>query len=296
MFRAFFAGADWQQVMPGVDFCRLHQETLSCTTPLPAQLALRTAEIFFCLQGHLSLQYRNGQHGHLEPENILLLSSCDHLHHAEITAPLDGFCLHIDETTAKSSFLNLCQAYGNLPLTMKQVEQMMQARDGICLISAQSWCHSTFRFLQNLTPENRPKYCIMKCFELLYLLSTGQTDAISPTQKQESSRWVQTAEEMQRYLLEHLSEKLTIQDLSYEFHLSATACKTCFRTCCGQSIHQWLANQRLERAAELLRHSSLSVIQIAQAVGYTGCSQFNAAFKKKFCQTPSQYRNSVCSR
>ena len=49
----------------------------------------------------------------------------------------------------------------------------------------------------------------------------------------------------------------------------------------------------MERAAELLRASSLSVLGVAQSVGYGSASQFTAAFRRQYGVTPAQYRKNV---
>ena len=43
-------------------------------------------------------------------------------------------------------------------------------------------------------------------------------------------------------------------------------------------------------AAELLRDSSLSVLGVAQSVGYGSASQFSAAFRRQYGMTPAMYR------
>ena len=43
-------------------------------------------------------------------------------------------------------------------------------------------------------------------------------------------------------------------------------------------------------AAELLRDSSLSVLGVAQSVGYGSASQFSAAFHRQYGMTPAMYR------
>ena len=48
--------------------------------------------------------------------------------------------------------------------------------------------------------------------------------------------------------------------------------------------------KRLQTAARLLRTTSDSVLHIAVAVGYTGTSQFDSAFKALYHMTPAQYR------
>ncbi len=71
-----------------------------------------------------------------------------------------------------------------------------------------------------------------------------------------------------------------------------TSFKKYFRAMYGQSVHRWLQHQRLERAAQLLR-TRLSVLQIAQSVGCSGLSQFNAAFKQHFHLTPQAVQKYV---
>ena len=46
----------------------------------------------------------------------------------------------------------------------------------------------------------------------------------------------------------------------------------------------------MERAAELLRDSSLSVLGVAQSVGYSSASQFSAVFRRQYGMSPTVYR------
>ena len=96
-----------------------------------------------------------------------------------------------------------------------------------------------------------------------------------------------------RYMEEHLDEPLTISTLSRRSCLSATAFKAGFRRLYGLPVHTWLRQRRMERAAELLRSSSLSVLGVAQSVGYGSASQFTAAFRQQYGMPPAQYRKNV---
>ena len=89
---------------------------------------------------------------------------------------------------------------------------------------------------------------------------------------------------------EHLDEPLTIPALSRLACLSATTFKEGFRRLYGLPVHTWLRQRRIERAAELLRGSSLSVLGVAQSVGYGSASQFSAAFRRQYGMTPAMYR------
>ena len=95
---------------------------------------------------------------------------------------------------------------------------------------------------------------------------------------------------VQEYMVSHLSDPLTINQLSARFRISPTALKDIFRQTYGRPIHQYLLEKRVQHAAELLHRSPLSIVDIAAAVGYNSASQFGVAFKRRYQLTPSQYR------
>ena len=95
---------------------------------------------------------------------------------------------------------------------------------------------------------------------------------------------------VQEYMVSHLSDPLTIDQLSARFRISPTALKDIFRQTYGRPIHQYLLEKRVQHAAELLHRSPLSIVDIAAAVGYNSASQFGVAFKRRYQLTPSQYR------
>lgn len=97
--------------------------------------------------------------------------------------------------------------------------------------------------------------------------------------------------EICNYMEMHLDEKITIDYLCHKFYISPTTFKKYFRSIRGQPVYTWLSHKRMEKAAELLRCSSMTVLDVAQAIGYASLSQFNVAFKRHFNCTPRQYRN-----
>ena len=56
------------------------------------------------------------------------------------------------------------------------------------------------------------------------------------------------------------------------------------------SLNVFLANERLERAADMLRKTEMQIKEITYSVGYGQGSSFNRAFKKKFNHSPLSYR------
>ena len=104
-----------------------------------------------------------------------------------------------------------------------------------------------------------------------------------------------TLREVRDYMQNHLEEKLTISTLSNLFHISPTTLKSKFRLFYGMPIHRWLQAERMKRAEFLLQTSSSTVLEIAEAVGFSGVSQFNALFKQQFGVSPRQYRKNLLS-
>ena len=58
----------------------------------------------------------------------------------------------------------------------------------------------------------------------------------------------------------------------------------------GQRLSVYIVNQRLDRAAELLRHGDLSVKELAWACGYLSSSYFIRSFRQCYGLSPGEYR------
>ncbi|MDP5215431.1 helix-turn-helix transcriptional regulator [Pseudoalteromonas tunicata] len=58
----------------------------------------------------------------------------------------------------------------------------------------------------------------------------------------------------------------------------------------GISVFDWLREQRMKKAAELLDKTSLNIMQISERVGYPDSNNFSTAFKRFYQLSPRQYR------
>lgn len=96
-------------------------------------------------------------------------------------------------------------------------------------------------------------------------------------------------------LTENLSRRITIEELAREFYMNPTTLKTVFKDVYGTSVAAHIKEHRMEKAAELLCSSDLSINEIALAVGYESQSKFSATFKEFYSVTPNEYKklNSV---
>ncbi|MBR0446528.1 MAG: metalloregulator ArsR/SmtB family transcription factor [Oscillospiraceae bacterium] len=95
------------------------------------------------------------------------------------------------------------------------------------------------------------------------------------------------------HMTQHLSDRITIEDLSRQFLMNPTTLKKVFKEVYGTSLALHMKQHRMEKAAELLVRTDLSISQIALAVGYESQSRFTAAFKDAFDTLPTAYRKKM---
>jgi AraC-like DNA-binding protein len=81
-----------------------------------------------------------------------------------------------------------------------------------------------------------------------------------------------------------------VRDLAAGCRLSQSHLQHLFKRHTGIGLGHLLNQQRLERAAELLANSDMSIKEVACAVGYEHTSSFSRAFLRRFETAPSQYR------
>ena len=281
---------DWTPVMPGARACPFSLR--AGPVSLPLRLEPLHFEALFCLAGSMTLTRRDGSALRLGPRQVLLLTDLSHLAGARADTPLEGVLVAVDARGARESLNAICTLLGGLTLDTGRVRRWMAGRGGCAVEGPTHWSRAVFADLDRLPSGERARWCVWKSVELLYLLSApekAETDT-APALEREVAR---ALADTRRYMEEHLDEPLTIPALSRRACLSATTFKEGFRRLYGLPVHAWLRQRRMERAAELLRSSSLSVLGVAQSVGYSSASQFTAAFRRQYGVTPAQYRKNV---
>ncbi len=87
-------------------------------------------------------------------------------------------------------------------------------------------------------------------------------------------------------------EPLDVDDLARAAGLSRAHFSREFRRAYGESPHSYLLRRRLERAAAMLRTTDRSVADICMSVGLQSVGSFTTSFRRRFGQTPTQYRAS----
>jgi len=93
------------------------------------------------------------------------------------------------------------------------------------------------------------------------------------------------------YIQQNYDRELSNEQISAEFGYHSFYLNRIFKAGTGITIHQAVLAERMRIAKRLLRHTKLSIHEIASEVGFADRSQFCTAFRKQIGRTPTEYRN-----
>ena len=100
-----------------------------------------------------------------------------------------------------------------------------------------------------------------------------------------------TLKVMTSFIRENYMQKLKLGDIAKAGNVSPSTCSVLFTKLIHQSPISYLTTYRLNEAQKLLRKTSMSVGQIAEATGFSGTSYFTEVFHRETGMTPREYRN-----
>ena len=83
---------------------------------------------------------------------------------------------------------------------------------------------------------------------------------------------------------------LCVEDLARAAGMNRFTFMRAFRAAFGESPYQYVLAYRLQRAADALRDSHASVLDVALACGFDDAGRFARMFRAQFGLTPSEYR------
>jgi len=93
------------------------------------------------------------------------------------------------------------------------------------------------------------------------------------------------------FLTKEISEKHTLQNLSRELVTNRNTLSKAFKNILGLGVFSWLRQQRINKAASLLKNTSMHIQLISYEVGYNDPANFSTAFRKITGLSPKEYRN-----
>jgi AraC family transcriptional regulator len=95
------------------------------------------------------------------------------------------------------------------------------------------------------------------------------------------------------YLHSELDSRIDLDDLAATVDMTANTFLTAFSAAFGTTPHQYLIEQRIERAKALLSSTTASVTEISSTVGFSTPSHFATTFRQRVGVTPTVYRTNT---
>ncbi|MGN0999181.1 MAG: AraC family transcriptional regulator [Faecousia sp.] len=121
------------------------------------------------------------------------------------------------------------------------------------------------------------------------MASFGQQyiDMVSGRNKDENEDAV---EKVERYIREHIAEELSVKNLADMVYVGTDHLTRIFKKRYGKTVTDYILEQRMNLAGELLKDQRLTVTMVSDAVGFGNYSYFTEQFKRAYGKTPREYR------
>lgn len=95
---------------------------------------------------------------------------------------------------------------------------------------------------------------------------------------------------VQKYILEHIEEKLSLNDIASVFNISPNYLSLLFKKYSDAGFSEYISLMKIERAKELMAEGNLKVYEIADMLGFESAFYFSKVFKKVTGLTPRDYQ------
>lgn len=272
-------------VFPGIQLVMRDIHSPHCRITQQSSSAI--LEISHCREGRL--EYETGDRFcYLTPGDLAILHRHDTpyqthfpLHHYH---GLSVICNLAETPRCLSCFL------ADVTVSPHALADKFCAEDAFFVARSDARIGHIFSEMYHVPEDLKRGYFKVKVLELLLFLTALDITADESPQRSCTRVQVELARDVCRYLTEHISDRVTLQQLAAKFHVSGTSIKNCFRTVYGTSVYGYIRTQKMQMAAELLRTDSATVTEIAGRFGYDNASKFASAFRTVIGASPAEYR------
>jgi len=124
----------------------------------------------------------------------------------------------------------------------------------------------------------------------LYMQNLSDNSAENTYQSQNS------VEKVEVFIKEHISETLTVEELAKQVFLSPDYLTRCFKKKYNTTLNNYITEQRMFLAKELLIKNEMSISMISAKVGYGNYSYFTKTFKKIYGMTPRGFQQDYLTK
>ena len=219
-------------------------------------------DLTFVLRGRM-IYYKNGERFELHRGDAILLSPGD-------IRARD----HIPEEVAYASF-NFTLNEG-FKITDKAFLRGVITDEIYALLSVFSQSHLSPFYHSEEKAKNMLNYIIFEIMDSLELRSNDNN-----------------VMRIIKYVDEHISERITLSEVSEHVHLSREYTASIFKREIGKTVIEYVNERKMLIAKSMMREENISLYEIAQRLGFDNYGYFSRCFKKYFNTSPKQFQKSA---
>lgn len=131
---------------------------------------------------------------------------------------------------------------------------------------------------------------------LLELIYTISKDSPLKIKNGNLSNNYSIIEKSLNYIKEHLTEDLSLEKVAKLMSVSPIHFHNTFKTSVGKTLRNYIEEQRIKKAINLLLTTNFSLTQIAFECGFSSQSYFSYVFKRRMKVTPREYAKEIHRR
>ena len=98
------------------------------------------------------------------------------------------------------------------------------------------------------------------------------------------------------YIKENLTSDLSLEVIAEYAGFSPIHFHNCFKTATGKTLRNYVEEQRIKKAANMLVTTDRTLAEIAYECGFSSQSYFSYSFKRKMGMTPREYGQKILER
>lgn len=249
-------------------------------------------EINHCREGRCECILNNGQLVYIGKGDLAL--NCLYNQSKESEFPLShyhGISIIIHINSASRALESLSNEIGGIEINLSNLKNNVKKHPFV--MRTNKAIGHIFSELYYSPEVLRKSYLSIKILELLLFLCNSEFDCKQEEESYLYESQVVQIKDIQKYIIKHIDEKITIEMLSDKFNIAVTTLKNNFKTVYGTPISTYLREYRMQYAMDLLKNSKKTVLEISSLVGYENQTSFTSTFKKFYNKPPSCFRKSI---
>lgn len=229
--------------------------------------------LIYCVDGKGEIRLNETTHMVSADHFFIIPAGMSHSYHSDEQNPWSIFWIHFSGLKSGNYFRFACQS---LPIERSKTSRI---NDRIDLFSEifrnldRGFSVETLEYVNMCLPHLLASFTHLSQFRLIK--ESGEKDPVAQSIN---------------FMLEHLAQKLKLDEIATETGLSASHYSRLFQNRTGHSPIDYFIQLKIQRSCRLLDNSGWMIADVAREMGFDDQFYFSRVFRKVMGMSPGEYR------